>query len=197
MDMDDASRVPQQNDGDEIAKANLRGRVLLAGAVLFAALLIAAFQFYAIPLLNAMASRASAQDAAATAKALFVGIDALGVLTAFAWIRYALRILRHRQDPPPGAWLWRDTKIARGKTAAVRAWLYIAAAVLTCAACTGITIYIAIMLDQSLVQSQLPSSGDTLPPRISPARPGTATPARIASGTSASPGSIPAASTRR
>jgi hypothetical protein len=150
----DMSADPQstpEHDGSDIAKANPRGRALLACAVLFALGLVAAFWFYAIPLMNSAATKAAPLDAIAMIKALFVAAAGLGAMTAFAWIVYARRILSHRQDPPPGAWLWRDTKIVRGDAAVRRAWLSITAALAMCAVCIGLTIYITIVLDRFAV----------------------------------------------
>ncbi|HYD79100.1 MAG TPA: hypothetical protein VEC06_04770 [Paucimonas sp.] len=144
--------APGTDDAGDIAKAGPRGRMLLAGVVLFALAMAAAFHFHALPLLQAAVSGTPTPDNIVAIKAIFIGIAGLGALTAIAWIRYALRMLRHRQDPPPGAWLWRDTKIVRGAAAVRRARLSIAGAVLACAVCIGFAAYIAIALDRLAAQ---------------------------------------------
>jgi nitrate reductase gamma subunit len=136
------------HDSSDIAKADSRGRALLVCAIIFALGLVAAFWFYALPLMDSAATKAAPLNAIAMVKALFVAAAGLGAMTAFVWIVYARRILHHRQDPPPGAWLWRDTKIVRGDAAVRRAWLSIAAALVMCAVCVGFTVYIVLVLDR-------------------------------------------------
>jgi formate hydrogenlyase subunit 3/multisubunit Na+/H+ antiporter MnhD subunit len=163
------SEQPEQDRG-EIAKADPRGRALLAGAVIFALGLVAAFQFAMLPLMNSAASKAAPLQAIAMVKAILVAAAGLGAITAFIWIVYARRILRHRQDPPPGAWLWRDTKIVRGEAAVRRAWMSIAAALVMCAVCIGITVYIAIKLDRFAVLMH-PSNSPPVVTQIMPILP--------------------------
>ena len=137
-----------QSDSGEIAPANPQGRALLAGAIVFGLALVAAFWFYALPLMNATASWAARPATFTAARALFAAIGGITAMTAFMWIVYARRILRYRQDPPPGAWLWRDTRIVRGEDAKRRAWISIGAALAMSTLCIGFAAYIAVLLDQ-------------------------------------------------
>lgn len=148
MDTREQPEDTPQSDNGEIAPANPQGRALLAGAIVFGLALVAAFWFYALPLMNATASWKARPATFTAVRSLFVAVGGITTMTAFAWIVYARRILQYRQDPPPGAWLWRDTKIVRGEEAKRRAWLSIGAALAMSALCIGFAAYIAVLLDK-------------------------------------------------
>jgi hypothetical protein len=118
--------------------------------------LVASFRIYVFPMMELASSRAAAPDSAAIARALFAAIGGLGIMTALAWILYARRIIMHRQDPPPGAWLWRDTPIVRGRQALHRAWLSIAAALIMASACVACAAYVAQALERITRAMQVP-----------------------------------------
>src|SRR5205807_1315594 len=73
------SEQPAQDRGD-IAKADPRGRALLAGAVIFALGLVAAFQFEMLPLMKSAASKAAPLQAIAMVKAILVAAAGLGAM---------------------------------------------------------------------------------------------------------------------
>lgn len=172
--MTDTTQNAQANDNGDIARGSVHGRVLLGSAIVLAVALVVGFQFYAQPLLKTTALQSSLPNAIMTAKVAFIGLAAFSTLTAIVWVVYALRILRYRQDPPPGAWLWRDTKIVHGKTAVRRAWLSIIAAVTLSLLCVGFTAYITIRLDQLAAMPNMPYHVEVLPSKIPQTAPGTA-----------------------
>jgi hypothetical protein len=165
----------QEQDGSrEIAKANLQGRALLAATIVLVLAFSACFRIYIFPFMELASSRAAAPDSSAIARALFTALGGLGIMTALAWILYARRIILHRQDPPPGAWLWRDTPIVRGKQALRRAWLSIATALILASACVACAAYVAQAFERitqaMLVPEPEPPAPASLPAPSSPAR---------------------------
>jgi hypothetical protein len=70
---------------------------------------------------------------------LCFGLSLLPIVTYLAWL--SSRIIRSRQFPSPGATVWRDTRIERGRKAVLRGWVIAA-----CAMClTGLAIYAAYL----------------------------------------------------
>jgi hypothetical protein len=144
----------------EVMPATPRGRWLAALVVLFCVGLIILFRWFALPYFDAIVNATTAPpspDAIYIVKCIFFGLAALNALATAVLIAYARKILLSRQYPPPGAWLWRDTRIVRGNKAVRNAWLYIAAGTAACVACLGLALYIAIMLDRLAPQFKLPA----------------------------------------
>ena len=153
------------NDGAQPAQhscavmhATPRGRRLLTLLLILAAGVLALFLRFGLPYFTAMLNTATppAANAILLIKCCFAGLAVLGVASAAGLIIHARSILRSRQCPPPGAWVWRDTRIVRGTQAARRAWLYIVVAIVCCLACIGLAIYIALMLDRLAPHYRLP-----------------------------------------
>lgn len=159
-----------EHTNHDIARATLRGRLLLACGFTFALGLVAAFRFYVLPLLKSVVASAPPADAIMAVKLVFIGIALVGTLVATGWILYARAILRSRQDPPPRAWLWRDTKIIRGDAAVRRGRISIAGATVTALACIGLAIYIVVAIDRIARQETLPPNVTIVDQKSTPAQ---------------------------
>jgi len=142
-----------------VMRATPRGRWLLAMVFIVALALIALYQWFVSPQIHVLFQTTALPPAPHTIfllKSIFFGMAGVGVLTAIVLIAFSFKILRSAQCPPPGAWLWRDATIVRGHKAIRYAWLHIAVAIITCIACIGMAICIAIMLDRLAPTYKLP-----------------------------------------
>lgn len=161
--------APDRPDND-IARATLRGRAFLACGFMFALALVAAFRFYALPLLKSVVSTSPPADAVMAVKLVFICIAVVGTLVAAGWMLYARAILRSGQYPPPRAWLWRDTRIIRGPAAIRRGRMSIAGALATALACIGLAAYIVIKIDRLATDTRLPPNVTILEQKTAPAQ---------------------------
>lgn len=56
-------------------------------------------------------------------KVLFFSVP---VVLSIVMGTFAIRLLKHQQFPLPGAWVWRRTKVSRGRAVRIRAYLILA-----------------------------------------------------------------------
>jgi hypothetical protein len=147
----------------DIARASLRGRLLSGSLLLLAIALFLGFQRIAIPLISVtLQGSPPPPDAVRMIKIIFFGMTGACFFSAFVLIAYALNILRKNQCPPTNEWLWRDTKIVRGDKAKLYAKAYIAAAIVACVTCLGLTIYITSTLDRISQQPSMHGNGGVI-----------------------------------
>lgn len=117
----------------DIIKATPASRVKLAGILVFLLAFGAVAAFLFFPWLRA-ADPASPAEAGWYIK---VTLHSLAlVLMVFATFAFLLgrKLFRYNQSPPPGAWVFRDVPVVRGKMLRVRAIVFICSAVLLTAA---------------------------------------------------------------
>jgi hypothetical protein len=131
----------------ETMPASAKGRGLLVAVVLFSIGLAGAFYWWALPYFREVTLHPTS-EALRHIKIAFYGMAMLGTATAIVLAYYAYQILHTGQCPPPNAWMWRPTRIIRGKPAIRRAWSYIVVAALSWIICLSLSIYIGRLLDQ-------------------------------------------------
>ncbi|HEX2531715.1 MAG TPA: hypothetical protein VHK70_09630 [Burkholderiaceae bacterium] len=137
--------------------ATMRGRLVSVTLVAGATGLALLFWLVALPLLETtLRSSPPAPNALRLARAVLIGFAGVGLLASLALITHACKILRHGQYPAPGAWVWRDTKIVRGRPAIRYARTCIVVATITGIACLGLAAYIWMALDRLALGIQLP-----------------------------------------
>ena len=116
-------------------------------ALLAVALLAGLAMVASIPLLREYLATLPPCDALRTSSDFLVGLMALGMLGGVPALREGIAVLQRRQWPLPGAKVWKRTPIVRGDAARRRAYLLLAVAMLTFAAC-GYTMWLAKGLEQ-------------------------------------------------
>lgn len=131
-----------------IVRATRRGRLLTAALVVCMIVLVAFFQLFVFPLLkDALGANPSAQ-AVRTLKWIFAGCAAFGMLPALYMTITGSKVRRCGQFPLPGAWVWRDTGVRRGRDAERIGALCIASGAVACLLCIGTAVYIWITFDR-------------------------------------------------
>ena len=135
----------------EFLRTDPRQRLRLALLTTVMVAVVALFLIYGLPVLTAWVR---AGNTAAVLHKLGVVCTVLGALqlVAAAWTAvYARRVFRSGQFPPPGTWVFRDTRLRRGAVARARGWGVVAGA--TC--CILLALY-AFALPYRLQQRLLP-----------------------------------------
>lgn len=128
--------------GPDIMPATLRGKVLGAAVVILSLLLIVFFQLLVFPAIPKMIEPYSSIQAINTFKYLLGGFTAIALFPAVVLIGIGRKIQKHQQSPSPNAWIWRDTKIKRGRDALRIGWTCIIAGILSCLLCLALVSYI-------------------------------------------------------
>ncbi|MDB5773438.1 MAG: hypothetical protein JWM42_3812 [Burkholderia sp.] len=139
----------------EVVRATRRGRLLLSLMFAVAIAVLALFQFFVLPFINSSLAMNPSPQSIATLKYLFAGFAALAVLPSIAMIVIGRRILRCGQSPLPGAWVWRDTRVKRGRDATRIGWTCIVSGALSCLICIGAVAYIWATFDKMIPAEQL------------------------------------------
>ena len=152
----------------DVMRATLRGRLLLAVFVLLAGCLLAVYQFYGLPFLKAALGASAPAHAIDTIMLVLIGVMAVFICAGAYVIWYGKKISRQRQFPLPGAWVWRDTVIKRGRAAVRIAWLHYAVGALIAIPCIVFAVYAWIMLDRLAPQLKLPPGVTILQQRMLP-----------------------------
>lgn len=147
--------LPEGDSPPDTMRATSRGRVLSAALLVLALAVLAFFQLYVLPSVQSSLRPPFPPNAVTSLKFLFAGFSALAILPAIAMIAVGRKILRSGQCPPPDAWVWRDTRIKRGREAIRMAWICIVSGALAALACAALAAYIWIMFDRVIPQHQL------------------------------------------
>lgn len=153
MTMDDTDRDERVSD---IVRASTRGRLLLALAALIALGLLAAFHYFALPFLSSTFGPAPPHHAVTTIRYALIGITAGVAFAGMLVIWYGKKISRQGQFPLPGASVWRDTPVKRGRAAVRIAWLHYAAGAFLSILCIVLSAYIWMTIDRLAPQFKLP-----------------------------------------
>jgi len=139
----------------DILRATPRGKVLSAGLIVLGLAVLAFFQMYLLPLLQSALRPPLVPNAIASLKFMFAGLTALAIIPSIAMVLIGRKILESGQCPPPHAWVWRDTRIKRGRDAIRLAWISIVSGVLAALICAILAGYVWIMFDRVIPQHQL------------------------------------------
>jgi hypothetical protein len=145
---------PQQPAPD-VVRATTRGRLLSTLLVASAIALLAFFQFFVLPFINTALGANPAPQSIATLKFIFAGFAALAILPAIAMIAVGRKILLCGQSPLPNAWVWRDTRVKRGRDAIRIGWICVVSGALACLLCSALVAYIWTMFDRITPERQL------------------------------------------
>ncbi len=147
----------------DVMSATVRGRYL---SLLLLALAIGLIVFsyrVALPTLNAALQTTPAPQAIAGIKGILLGFTVLVMVCAATLIWSGCRMLRTGQSPPLGAWVWRDTKIVRGRMVKRLAWTYIVSALVSCILCIGLVAYMWTTFDRLATAAPLPAGVSVVP----------------------------------
>lgn len=139
----------------DILRATPRGKALSTALIVLALAALTFLQIYLLPSLQTALRPPLAPDAIASLKFMFAGFTALAILPAIAMIIIGKKILESGQCPPPNAWVWRDTRIKRGRNAIRIAWISIVSGTLAALACAVLAAYVWIMFDRIVPQHTL------------------------------------------
>jgi hypothetical protein len=139
----------------DVIRATPRGRVLSVVLIALAIALLAFFQLFVLPSIQSVLGASPLPNTIATLKYIFSGFAALAIVPAIAMIATGRKILRSGQYPPPNAWVWRDTRIKRGRDAIRIAWICIIAGALAGLICAAFVAYIWVMFDRIVPQHRL------------------------------------------
>jgi hypothetical protein len=142
-------------DNNDVIRATRRGRMLSTLLLAFAIALLALFQFLVLPFISASLNANPTPQSIATLKYLFLGFAALAILPAIAMIACGWKILNCGQTPVPGAWVWRDTRVKRGRDAARIAWICIASGALACLLCIAMVAFTWATFDRIVPENGL------------------------------------------
>jgi hypothetical protein len=142
-------------DTNDVVRSTRRGRVLSTLLLALAIALLGLFQFLVLPFVSASLNANPTPQSIATLKYLFLGFAALAILPAVAMIASGRRILKCGQTPVPDAWVWRDTRVRRGRDAARIAWICIAAGALACLLCVAMVAFIWATFDRIVPENGL------------------------------------------
>jgi sterol desaturase/sphingolipid hydroxylase (fatty acid hydroxylase superfamily) len=161
MSIDDPVTPPEM---PEVVPGSLRGKILTGSLLAVAIGIILFFQFFTFPLLRETLGSSTPQPAdMATLKIVFTFATLLGVLSGLVVAALGMKILRHRQMPPPDSWVWRDTAVQRGPKAIRTGKIYIALGGLACIVCIGFLVYLWHAFDRMAQPFQLPPGVTLLP----------------------------------
>jgi hypothetical protein len=142
-----------------VVRATRIGKILAAILLVVGIGLLALFQFYLTPLLKAVLGLSPPINGMRIVKTIFISLSVSGMASGLVMAWYGRKIRRCGQCPPPDAWLARDTRVRRGKSAINIAWIYIGGGTLIGIMCIVLGVYVATKLEPSV--------------RYYPVRPGT------------------------
>ena len=151
--------IPTQNPLEplrDIIRPTSRGRLFLAILFALAVVLAVLFFAFALPFIKTTLRPAPPPHALLVIKSILGRLAALGTLSGFVAIWYGRRILRNVQYPPPGAWVWHDKRIVRGRPAIRFGWAHIVSGACTCALCIGLVAYAWTILAEFVPRHKLP-----------------------------------------
>lgn len=152
MDKADDSAGPPGFDTDSTAPEMLRatpsGRRLAGTLIALLIIGLAGFGMFILPSLQAAFSPLPSLQSITMIKAGFTILALIVTLLAAALAATGWRIVGSGQTPPPGALLWRDTRIARGAPARRTGIAYCVAGVLCCAIGIGLGVTSWILLER-------------------------------------------------
>jgi hypothetical protein len=140
----------------EIIRATARGRAWMIVLIALAVILVAFFQWFVFPLLDTALQAAPDIDAVKTLRLIFPGCAILGMLPALFLVATGWKVRRCGQFPLPGAWVWQDTPVKRGKCAGRLGWLCMAAGTVSALLCAGLALYASLMLDRMAPELSVP-----------------------------------------
>lgn len=107
------------------------GRIKIAAAVLVSVAVFQAIKRWLIPAFNAhVHALPRCEQWHWLMNTVHVVFWAVPLLLTIVMVPVALRLIRHRQFPLPGAWVWQRTKIQRGRVVVLRAYALLAACLL-------------------------------------------------------------------
>lgn len=154
--------MTEPTSSPDIMPATVRGRWLSAALVALAAALVTFFYWVAMPALSAAMSPAPAPGATMRIKLILLGLAILATGSAIALILSGKKMLDAKQSPPPGAWLWRDTKVLRGAAAKRLGWACIASGIAASVICIALVGYMWLAFDRHSLQNPAPSGAVNL-----------------------------------
>lgn len=126
------------SNASDVVRATPRGRLLSTLLVASAIALLAFFQFFVLPFINTSLAANPTPQSIATLRYIFAGFAALAILPAIAMMATGRRILACCQSPPPNAWVWRDTRVKRGRDAIRIGRICIVSGTLACLLCVAL-----------------------------------------------------------
>jgi hypothetical protein len=137
-----------QEPASDLVRATARGRLLSMLLVGSAIALLAFFQFFVLPFINTTLGANPTPQSIATLKFIFAGFAALAILPAIAMIAAGRKILLCGRSPLPNAWVWRDTRVKRGRDAIRIGWICVVSGALACLLCSALVATIWAMFDR-------------------------------------------------
>ena len=160
MDRSDDSAAPDtQDDTHELMPATPAGRRLGGAMAALLVLGLAGVGLLTLPWLQSALSPASASIDRIKAGFTILSLIVTGLAAALAATGW--RIVRREQSPPPGALLWRTTRVVRGAPARRIGVAYCATGLLCGALGIGLGATMWIMLDRVTAPMSI-----TLPPGV-------------------------------
>jgi hypothetical protein len=140
--------ISTDSDAPDVVRATPRGRLLSALLLASAIALLGFFQLFVLPYTTATFTANPTPESIAALKYIFAGFAALAILPAIAMIVIGRKILACGQSPLPNAWIWRDTRVKRGRDARTIAWICIVSGTLACVLCLLLVAYISATIDR-------------------------------------------------
>ena len=151
----------------DVVRATPRGRAWTLMLLAVAVMLVACFQWFVFPLIDS-ALRDATIASIENLKFVFAACILAGLVPALFMIVIGWRVRRHGRFPLPGAWVWRDTSVKRGRAAARIAWLCMTAGAIAALLCIGLTAYAWTVFDRLVPQYDLKQGVVILRESLSP-----------------------------
>ena len=155
--------APSEGDFRRTDPSQQRMIQILVGAMAAIALL---FWWFALPALRHWVSVPDVHEYVHRMVTVFYAMAGVLFATAVYALWYARRIFATGQSPPPGTWVYRDTRILRDDHARARAW-WVAA----CAICFILLGGFTAFSMPGMLEGQLRASSPMRPPPGAAARP--------------------------
>lgn len=157
----DAIALDNRDDLQEVMLASLGGRRFGVAVAIALVIGLAGFGLLIAPWLQSAFGPLPSSSSFSRIKAGFTLLALIVTALAAALATTGWRIARSQQSPPPGALLWRDTRIVRGARARRTGIAYCATGVLCGALGIGLGVTIWILLERVAESSTI-----TLPPGV-------------------------------